>query len=1048
MTKEDLMKLPAYKKFQELLEELFQFDLADLDFGLYRVLRSRREAVQKYLAENLPQKLAEELETIGTASKEDLLHRMGEVRSQVRRLAPNALDDQGNLTDVAEVAAVQLGGELVKWIKQYKEFQEELRTVEENLKLTEEQVNDVLLLIYDFFTRYYDEGDFIPMPRLSSGENYSLKSYGDPSLAPESGDFSPPNFHGEEIFFHWPTRGMHYVKTDTFLKNYSFEVRTGEPEPKRYKVRFVLDQVEAVSDNNKVTRYFFPKPEGLRLDNDTLLIPLDYRRKQEGDGSNQQKIFETILSGLLEAVPDPTLRAALGRPEGEKNESLLLRRLKHFAALGSKDFFVHPYLRAFLERELDYFVKSQAWRTAHLFTSPEVLQHRIRVLKALYNVTLDIIGFLDQLEQVQARLFEKKRLVYRADYIVSIRFVPCEFWSEILENEDQLKAWKDDMGLEGSITQATLETHPTLPLYTGYFDESFKRRLLQKLPFEDLDEATDGLLVHAENYGALRTLEASFKGKVVVCIDPPFNSKASEILYKNGYKHSTWLTLIEERLRLSKQLEAPFGSHVIAIDHNEQEKLGILLREIFPQHSIYLVSVVHNKKGRQGDHFSQSNEYAYFAISSRVEEVNEISIPQEEWEWDNLRKWGSESERNTAKNCFYPIYVKEGQVIGFGEVCADDFHPSSANVFRPDGVIEVYPVDSAGVERKWRYSRETVPSILHLLKVRTTNHGEIQILKAKATAKPKTVWDSSAYIAGDYGTRLLTEMGIKTDDNLYPKSIYTVRDSLFIIGDASSIFLDYFAGSGTTGHAVINLNREDGGYRKFILVEMGEYFDTVLLRRIQKVIYAPEWRNGKPKDEPKVEVNEESRLPDWMERSPRLIKVLRLESYDDSLFNLDEAPSEREKAILSFVKEKHYLLQYFSDVILDGNPTVMRPKPLETWKEPENIRVKRPMPGIPAGFTEECVDWLETVALWLGVRLKRYREFVANGRTYRVFEGELGGEKVALVLRNARDLAPEEDRKALKENLEGFRIIVNVPLVAEFEAMEDCLEAALWEGPK
>lgn len=1044
MDRSDLMKLPAYVKFQELLEQLFQFDLADLDFGLYRVLRSRREAIQKYLAEELPKKLAEELEILETTSREDLLRRLDEVRNQIRRLAPNALDDQGNLTAAAE-AAVQLGGELTRWIEQYKELQE----AEKNLKLAEAQVNDVLLLIYDFLTRYYDEGDFIPAPRFSSEESYSLESYKDPTLAPRPEDFPPPSFHGEEIFFHWPTRGMHYVKTDTFLKNYSFEIQTEGLESKRYRVRFVLDKVETVSDNNKATRFFFPKPENVRLDGDILLIPLDYRRKQEGDESNQQKIFEAVLPRLLEAIPDPTLRAALEIPGGKKNEPLLFRRLKHFAALGSKDFFIHPYLKSFLERELDYFIKSQAWRAVHLFVSPTSLYYRTKILEAFRKVTLDIIGFLGQLEQVQAKLFEKKRLVYRTDYIVPIRFVPRALWPEILENEAQLKAWQEDMGLEGSITETTLQTHPTLPLYTGYFEESFKRRLLQSLPFKDLYEATDGILIQAENYGALRTLEASFMREVVVYIDPPFNSKASEILYKNGYKHSTWLTLLEERLRLSKQFEAPLGSHIVAIDQNEQERLGILLREIFSQHAVYLVSIVHNKKGRQGDHFSQSNEFAYFAISPQVEEVNETSIPQEEWEYDNLRKWGNESERYTAKNCFYPIYVRENQIIGFGEVCAEDFHPGSANIFRPDGVIEVYPVDSAGVERKWRYSREVVPSILHLLKVHTTNRGEIQILKAKATAKPKTVWNSPLYIAGDYGTRLLTEMGIKTDDNLYPKSVYTVRDSLSIVGNTSSIFLDYFAGSGTTGHAVIALNREDGGQRKFILVEMGEYFDTVLLRRIQKVMYAPEWKNGNPKEEPKVEdFTKESMLHDWMVRSPRLVKVLRLESYDDSLYNLNEAQGEREKAVLSFVKEKDYFVQYFSDVILDGNPTVMRPEPLEAWKEPENIRVKRPVPGAPGGFVEERVDWLETAALWLGVRPRRYHEFVANGRVYRVLEGNLKGEKVALVLRNAKDLAPEEDRKALEENLKDIRVIVNAPLVAKFEALEDRLEAALWEGPK
>ena len=160
--------------------------------------------------------------------------------------------------------------------------------------------------------------------------------------------------------------------------------------------------------------------------------------------------------------------------------------------------------------------------------------------------------------------------------------------------------------------------------------------------------------------------------------------------------------------------------------------------------------------------------------------------------------------------------------------------------------IAVYPVDSDGIERKWRYSRSAIESIKKFLKVNTTRTKEVQILKAQSEGQIKTVWDDPTYIAGDYGTKWLTDLGLKFKEDLYPKSIHTVADSIRTVSESDELICDYFAGSGTTAHAVINLNREDGGNRKYLLMEMGEYFHTVLLPRIKKVVYSKDWKDGEP----------------------------------------------------------------------------------------------------------------------------------------------------------------------------------------------------------
>lgn len=277
--------------------------------------------------------------------------------------------------------------------------------------------------------------------------------------------------------------------------------------------------------------------------------------------------------------------------------------------------------------------------------------------------------------------------------------------------------------------------------------------------------------------------------------------------------------------------------------------------------------------------------------------------------------------------------------------------------------------------------------------------------------------------------------------------------------------LDYFGGSGTTAHAVIRLNREDGGQRRFLLVEMGDHFDTVVLRRVQKVMYAPDWKDGKPRTEPRMESGT-SAFPQWVERTPRLVKVLRLESYDEALFNLGTEPSPREQAYATHLRaverphkflphENAYLLSYFAEVLQDGNPTLLRPmlnnEVLTEWHHPEGIRVRRPEPGTPEGYRQEGVDWLETALLWLGLKARRYAELEANGHLYRVMyaTSREGSEPVALILRERNpNLDPHAERVWLEETFPGYRVILNAPPVAAFEALEEVLLDAMLEGPK
>src|SRR5690606_6287926 len=244
-------------------------------------------------------------------------------------------------------------------------------------------------------------------------------------------------------------------------------------------------------------------------------------------------------------------------------------------------------------------------------------------------------------------------------------------------------------------------------------------------------------------------------------IDPPYNSPSSEISYKNNFKHSSFSSLMENRLEIGKQLlNEEEGVQIIAIDENEQNNLFSINAQIYDS-ELYdntLISVEHNKKGIQGDHFSYSNEFAIFSIPYTLKKINRIPLEESEWEWSNLRNWGGESLRSDAKNCFYPIIVKDNEIIGVGDVCEDNFHPGDINVVDDDTVF-IYPVDNDGVERKWRYANDTVKQILERLKVVKEANGKLNVKLAKVDRPFKSMWYETKHNAGDNGTKVLTNMG-------------------------------------------------------------------------------------------------------------------------------------------------------------------------------------------------------------------------------------------------------------------------------------------------
>ena len=347
----------------------------------------------------------------------------------------------------------------------------------------------------------------------------------------------------------------------------------------------------------------------------------------------------------------------------------------------------------------------------------------------------------------------------------------------------------------------------------------------------------ENLIIKGNNLIALHTLKQQFRGQVkLIYIDPPYNpdSPSNTFMYNNNFKRSSWLTFMKNRLEVAKELLRNDGSIIVAIDENEQNYLGVLLDEVFPEREKHCITIIHNPRGVQGTNFSYIHEYAFFVIPKGKKVIGDRKIPAEEITWSNFRNWGGESRREDAKNCFYPVIVENGEVVGFGDVLDDDEHPSGQTVTYGENSF-VYPIDQSMVERKWRYARQSVDEIKHLLRAKETKTGyEIEL--GKDFGMYRTVWEDKRYDANIYGTQLVKSLvpDCKFD---FPKSLWNVYDCLrsVIEDDKEAIVLDFFGGSGTTAHAVLELNK-DGGSRKFIICEQMHYVETVTRERVKKVI--------------------------------------------------------------------------------------------------------------------------------------------------------------------------------------------------------------------
>ena len=980
--------MDALKQLQDLLRELFQLDFADLDFGLYRLLHIKRNEIEAFLTDQLPNRSKEAFQGLATEENTNIGKELSELAKRIRNeIADDAILENGDLNPDYRKTKVKAAQTL---IKAYEVNREKERTIQ----VSEAQQIEVFNHLYAFFSRYYESGDFIPRRRYGARETYAVP------------------YNGEEVFFHWANKDQHYVKTAQNFRDYAFSVETVGGS---YRVRFLITEANLPQGNIKGdTRYFFPVPEQAVFNQESkeFRLPFHYRLPTDQEvithGKNsrfQESVLLNSLPKLMQAVPDSLLQAALGDVIEQREEqqiTLLLKRLRHFCRKNTTDYFIHKDLKGFLTQELEFYLKDQVLHLADLDADVE---GRIRTIRVIRKLGEEIILFLSQIEEVEKRLFEKRKFVLRTDYLVPIKEVPEKLWGEVLKNQSQLQAWKELFAIDpevnlfnqkGKVNKHFLQEHPTLVVNTSFFDQDFKDRLLSS--FDDLDEATDGLLIHSENYQALRFLERKYANQIkCIYIDPPYNTGNDDFIYKDRYRHSSWLAMMAERLNETPIFLGANGILLMSCDDNEFERLRLWLSTNHPTPGLTGTIVWKARlftDARSTTGISLDHEYilvqgpgSQTRFRGARKDLSKYSNPDNDprGSWTSCSLLGK-ATRAQRPNLHYSFQnPKTGEVYSCPEntgwICAKD---------TMQGYIEA-------------------ESILWPKKLRGRPRQKVFLneLKSEYMGFPSIIDD---VYTSDGTIELRDILGAQLAP--FPKPSELVARLIEQSDEADSVVLDFFAGTGTTGHAVIGLNRRDSIRRKFILVEMADYFHKILLPRILKVMYAPEWKDGKP-----------NRLPskEEIERTPRLIKVLRLESYEDALHNLTteettKRATPRDKAYKKTVGDHEYRLSYLVRLPLEANASLLN---LAALEHPFAYKIEVLS---DSGPREEKVDLIETFNFLLGVHVERLETWT-NGkdkRTYRIVKArDRTGQRILIIWRDMKELDPVVERHFLEPKIKS-----------------------------
>lgn len=983
----------SLKKFQSLLRELFQFDCADLDFGIYRIMNYKRDVIEKFIAKDLPKTVAATLEQGMLSEQAHLAEEISAVLEQIREnLGSDAVDGDGNLNAIYHDSPIG---------KRYLQLIARNRGVRNATTIGTSVFNH----LFSFFNRYYQGGDFISKQRYSRKQRYAIP------------------YNGEEVHLHWANHDQYYIKTTEYFNHYSFQAQN-------ITFHFRVQAAELEQDNIKGDKNFFLlSTKGIAWNRKAkeLIIPFEYRpldeqEKSGGSTRQQDRLNDQALKEILGKVPTQEVQTALTGKHYQDTDgesvSVLEHHLRQYTRRNTSDFFIHKNLKGFLSRELDFYLKNEMLNLEEMeHAGEDLVEGWFQEVRAIKMVGNQIIDFLHQIESFQKMLWEKRKFITETQYCVTMGNIDPVFYPDIAACESQWNEWKELLHIDEEEANLFnpgkdakekrilfLEQHPTLILDTKHFTSGFIDRLLEN--FDDLDEVSDGLLIHSDNWQALSLIAEQYRGRVeCIHIDPPYNTQTSGFLYKNDYQHSSWLTMMHNRIENSYSLLTSNSFFLCHIDESEYERLHMVF-EAFPTPDAG--TIIWDKRNPMPGGKGIATQHEYVICRSTVDQSirrrNENFLAMHGMAQKILKKHGGINKKARDE---YAQWINAQRKLTQGEK-AYRFLDDEGRIYQsvtlkaPEPRIDpkffeplIHPVTGKPCAIPPNGFSRTPETLQKMVENGEISFGDDETSQPRQRLYLPT--DAKAHVSSvipdtTRGKKELKNLGL--EDFPYCHSSLFYEKLMAMATRPDSWMVDNFAGSGTSGHAIVSLNRLDGGQRKFVLADMGHHFDSFILPRLKKVIFTPKWKGGVPSRKP---TQEESI------RSPRLIKYIRLESYEDALNNIDFDETTTQKAL----ELDGYLLRYMLQWETKRSNTLLN---TEKLANPFDYKLR-------AGnqLQEVVTDIPETFNYLLGLHVRTRKSLSDGKRQYLVYRGKTRDDRDTVVIwRNTdgwqkNDL--EKDRK-------------------------------------
>ncbi len=1012
----------ALEQLKIFLNELFQFNSQDLDFGVYKILHYKSKEIKDFIDNLLVQKVKEQLRTLSNVEANkvneelDIFEKMPSIKNWLKAIEKK---DKTRL----EIYEKDYKDE----IQQYKILKS--KATESNIAVeTENHIYNHLTL---FFSRYYDTGDFISQRRFGKNEKYVVP------------------YNGEETHFYWANHDQYYIKSSETFQKYAFKITTPQDS---MVVNFKLTSAQLEQGNVKSDEpnYFILSEKEPEIGEKETTFFFEYRplteeEKKTFKGNNKQDILNERAFETLESKYGKNIVLAKLWDTDKDDKTLLQKKLNHYTKKNKYDFFIHKNLKGFLQRELDYYIKSELINVEDLYVTEvdsyfDRLKHNVKTIKVFKNIADTIIDFVSQIEDFQKKLWEKKKFVLSTEWVITIdRLVEYigeaaarPILEEVIKNEKQIAEWKDLFGAENIPKTLTIEALKAdlynwlkLPIDTVHFSKKFKTVLLNELSEKiELEEKADGLIMHSDNYHGLQNIQNKYNAKVQgIYIDPPYNTDSSAIIYKNDYKKSSFASFIEIRIEIAKNILTTDGMISVAIDDEELLTLRMILNNHFLK-NIGFALVRSNPVGRKTKgKFTPNHEYALFYSDSNS--TTPFPLPKEgeklkrypnedengRYSWLNFIRAGSNDKREDSPRMYYPIIVTSNNKIRIPKIEWNEEkreYTLKEKIGKDEEIVYPDKIENGVlIQKNWQRGYKRVKKEYDEYRIRRLESGISIDFKARMdeTALPNTWWDKGKYASSNHGAAEMKALfGYSKFD--YPKSRRLVEDCIRVIGAVKkdAIIIDFFPGSGTTFHALQTLKQELNNNQKSIIIEQGKYLYTVILPRIKKVAYTFDWKEGKPKN-------------GSMNGLGVFFKYQRLEQYEEALENIAfTANEEAQQQALAF---EQYIPKYMLGFETKNSQTLVN---TTAMKDPWDYKLK-----VWDGFnydSEEAVDLVETFNYLIGLHMQKCITKELNGRKYQFVYGHNNANKQILVVwRSVKEWQLEDykaDREALTKEFKNY----------------------------